>query len=88
MRDPYPYRNEAHPGNAVRKGVACLGCGKDGCVTAWGDWCFICNVKRMDRINAALETAFPKRCQTGDGDAFNMDCLWCGAPLGGVCQGP
>ena len=27
-----------------------------------------------------------KRCETGDGDLFNMDCYVCGAPLGGVCQ--
>ena len=31
-------------------------------------------------------TRFPKRCETGHGDDFNMECLWCGAPLGGVCQ--
>lgn len=84
--DLYPYRNPDHPGNKTRADVKCLGCGKMGCVTLWGDWCFECNVKRMDRINASLEKAFPKRCLTGDGDPQNMECRWCGAPLGGVCQ--
>jgi len=80
------YRDLGHPGNAIRKNVVCMGCGCKGCTTAWGPWCFECNVKRIDRINAQLQAAFPKRCETGDGDHFNMDCLWCGAPLGGVCQ--
>lgn len=29
-------------------------CGVKGCVTYWGQWCFDCNVKRMDRISAVL----------------------------------
>lgn len=51
----YPYRDPNHPGNAVRPSVQCIGCGNKGCITAWGPWCFTCNVKRMDRINKALE---------------------------------
>ncbi|MCG7520861.1 hypothetical protein [Ruegeria sp. Ofav3-42] len=34
----------------------------------------------------AKRAAFPKRCEGGDVDAFNGDCLWCGAPMGGTCQ--
>ncbi len=32
------------------------------------------------------QTTSQKRCKGGDMDAFNGDCLWCGAPMGGVCQ--
>ena len=55
MADEYrPYRDREHPGNKIRPEVKCLGCGQKGCVTAWGPWCYDCNVKRMDRINDAL----------------------------------
>lgn len=32
----------------------CLGCGKkpSGCV--WGQWCYNCNVERMDRVDAGF----------------------------------
>lgn len=53
--DPRPYANSHHPGNRARAGAMCVGCGKMGCVTYWGPWCFKCNVERMDRINAAFE---------------------------------
>ena len=43
-----------HPGNKIRTDRKCLGCGKSETTTAWGPWCFECNVKRMDRIDAAL----------------------------------
>jgi hypothetical protein len=49
------YRDPAHPGNRIRPNVRCLGCGALGCVTYWGDWCFACNVARIDRISASLE---------------------------------
>jgi hypothetical protein len=49
------YQDPAHPGNKIRPRVQCLGCGKSGCITAWGNWCFDCNVKRMDRISASFE---------------------------------
>ena len=27
-----------------------------------------------------------KRCETGDGHPFDMECYVCGAPFGGACQ--
>ena len=48
------YQNKDHPGNKIRPRVVCLGCGVRGCITAWGPWCFKCNVARMDRINASM----------------------------------
>lgn len=39
-----------------------------------------------ERFYEGAEAISPRRCVSGDGDAFNMDCLFCGAPLGGVCQ--
>jgi hypothetical protein len=50
-----PYADPAHKGNRLRPRVRCVGCGAKGCVTAWGPWCFKCNVERMDRISATLE---------------------------------
>jgi hypothetical protein len=50
-----PYANPDHPGNKMRPKIKCSGCGKLGCVTYWGKWCFECNVIRMDRLNAAFE---------------------------------
>jgi len=50
-----PYADPCHPGNKIRPRVRCVGCGKRGCIAAWGPWCFECNVKRMDRINAMFE---------------------------------
>jgi hypothetical protein len=50
VADNRPYANPDHPGNKLRPDVRCLSCGTKGCTTAWGDWCFACNVKRMDRI--------------------------------------
>lgn len=49
------YQNPNHPGNKLRPKVRCLGCGKLGCITAWGRWCFECNVTRIDRIRAQME---------------------------------
>jgi hypothetical protein len=48
------YRDPNHPGNKIRPHVTCFGCGQKGCITAWGNWCFDCNVKRIDRINASF----------------------------------
>lgn len=44
-----------HPTNKLRPRVVCQGCGKRGCVTYWGPWCFNCNVKRMTRLDAVFE---------------------------------
>jgi hypothetical protein len=49
------YADPNHPGNKIRARLRCVGCGTKGCITAWGPWCFDCNVKRMDRIGAALD---------------------------------
>lgn len=49
------YKDPNHPGNRIRPKVRCIGCGALGCVTYWGDWCFTCNVERMDRITVSLE---------------------------------
>lgn len=49
-----PYADRNHPGNKLRPRVKCVGCGKLGCVTYWGPWCFDCNVERIDRINRAF----------------------------------
>jgi hypothetical protein len=49
------YKDPNHPGNKIRPRVVCWECGKKGCVTAWGNWCFDCNVKRIERISASFE---------------------------------
>lgn len=49
------YADPEHPGNKLRPKVKCLGCGTRGCITYWGDWCFDCNVERIDRISGFLE---------------------------------
>lgn len=48
------YADRDHPGNKVRPRVVCVGCRKPGCTTAWGPWCYDCNVERMDRIGGFL----------------------------------
>lgn len=53
--DYFPYRDSTHPGNNIRPRVHCWGCGVKGCVTAWGNWCFKCNVERIDRINLQFD---------------------------------
>ena len=55
MSEMKAWRDRNHKGNKIRPYVRCIGCGKHGCITHWGDWCFDCNVKRMDRINARFE---------------------------------
>jgi hypothetical protein len=49
------FENPDHPGNKIRPNVVCLGCRKKGCITAWGNWCFDCNVERMRRIDSQME---------------------------------
>ena len=45
------YKDADHPSNKIRPNVRCWGCGKKGCVGKhWGNWCFSCNVKRIERI--------------------------------------
>lgn len=56
----YPYQDPNHAGNNARhlSGKVCIeqGCGK-AAGTAWSPfWCFACNVKRMDRISASMES--------------------------------
>jgi hypothetical protein len=50
-----PWADPNHNGNTIRPRVRCIGCGTLGCITAWGPWCFKCNVPRMKRLNAAFE---------------------------------
>ncbi len=50
-----PWADPAHPGNKLRPRVRCIGCGKRGCITYWGPWCFGCNVPRMIRLSAAFD---------------------------------
>ena len=52
---PEPFEDPDHPGNRIRLNIQCVGCGKLGCITAWGPWCFDCNVARIRRINRAFE---------------------------------
>ena len=49
-----PYADPNHRGNTIRPRLRCIGCGTKGVTTAWGPWCFKCNVARMDRIGGAL----------------------------------
>ena len=36
--------------------VKCLECGQRCHKTKWGNWCFKCNVKRIERIDAAFNS--------------------------------
>lgn len=49
------YADPAHPGNKVRPHVQCVGCGAKGCTTAWGPWCFTCNVARLGRLDKQFD---------------------------------
>lgn len=55
------YRDPKHPGNKLRPKVKCASCGTRGCITAWGPWCYACNVERIDRISAALKAELDYR---------------------------
>ena len=50
-----PWKDRDHPGNKIRPRVVCIGCGTKGCITAWGPWCFECNVERMTRLNRRFD---------------------------------
>lgn len=50
--DEQPWRNPLHPSYSKPADGRCLGCHKLCCKSAWGYWCFDCNVKRMERIDA------------------------------------
>lgn len=50
------YQNPAHPSYHGRKTAKCYGCGQLCSRSAWGQWCHPCNVKRLDRISASLES--------------------------------
>ena len=43
------YRVSRKPGKHY-----CLGCSNECTYTAWGAWCFDCNVKRMRNINKGM----------------------------------
>jgi hypothetical protein len=49
-----PWRDEKHPSYHGRKTKQCLGCGKKCSRSAWGPWCYPCNVTRMRRINKGM----------------------------------
>jgi len=52
------YKDPDHPSNVIRPRVRCWGCGKRGCVgKRWGNWCFTCDVARIERISAQLAKA-------------------------------
>lgn len=53
--DPRPWADPNAPGNKIRPRVRCLGCGVLGCVTHWGNWCFECNVRRMDHLDGKFQ---------------------------------
>lgn len=46
------YKDPNHSTNKIRPKLKCWGCGKLG-VTGrhWGQWCFECNVERIEGIN-------------------------------------
>lgn len=62
---PNPWADKNHPGNKIRPEVRCLGCGTSGCTTAWGDWCYDCNVQRIERINRAFRGVASGRLGVG-----------------------
>ena len=49
------YQDPKHSGNKIRPKIKCVGCGIKGCITAWGPWCYKCNIERMDRISKNLD---------------------------------
>lgn len=62
------YKDPKHPSNKIRPRTQCWGCKKMGCVGKhWGNWCFECNVKRIEGITGALE----ELVETGKIDGVN-----------------
>lgn len=53
--DVKPWAEPDHPSYHKEKTENCLGCGYACAKSAWGAWCYTCNVKRMTRINERLE---------------------------------
>lgn len=53
--DVKPWADPDHPSYHKVKTENCLGCGYACAKSAWGAWCYTCNVKRMTRINERLE---------------------------------
>lgn len=54
------YQDAEHPSYNGKKTVKCYGCGCKCSKSAWGNWCHPCNVKRLDRISANLESMVEK----------------------------
>lgn len=55
MTSERPWADPNARGNKLRPNVKCIGCGKMGCITHWGPWCFECNVPRMDRLDKSMD---------------------------------
>jgi len=45
------WRDADHPSYCGRLTYTCRGCRKRCTKSAWGAWCYTCNVKRMTRLN-------------------------------------
>lgn len=56
------YQDPEHPSYHGKKTVKCYGCGCKCAKSAWGPWCFPCNIKRLDRISASMD-AFEQRAK-------------------------
>lgn len=50
-----PWRDEKKYDGPKR--YKCLGCRCACARSAWGKWCFECNVKRMERLNKSMASA-------------------------------
>ena len=48
-REEHPWRDPRR--YEAGREVQCLGCGRPCRRTCWGDWCYGCNVERIDRID-------------------------------------
>jgi hypothetical protein len=51
MADPWRDPERYKTGRIVK----CYGCGKKCHKNHWGNWCYDCNVERIDRINGRFE---------------------------------
>lgn len=50
MTEPWRDQSKYQTGKMVK----CLGCNEDCHKTHWGNWCYKCNVERIERINTAF----------------------------------
>lgn len=50
------YQDAAHPSYHGEKTEKCYGCKNPCTKSAWGPWCHPCNVTRLDRISASLDS--------------------------------